>query len=41
MQTVGRSFCLTWSHSYSVTNKHTEAYIIYKQFGLLFRFIIN
>ena len=36
-----RSFCPAQYHSCSVPKKHTEAYINYKLFGLLLRFIIN
>ena len=32
---------MAWSHSHSVPNKQTEAYINYKLFGLLFRLITN
>ena len=38
---VDGSFCPTWSHSHSVPNKYTEAYINYKLLGLLFSYNLN
>lgn len=37
--TVDESFCPIWSHSHSIPNKHTEAYINHKLFSLLLRLI--